>query len=246
MMKLETIGATVGVAAVLAAVPLTMLATEDGTGAVIPVAAADPTTLRPGDPGYDIAKQWEKNLPSYTPPATATHTVTVTPTTTTKPAPSKSTGGGSGIPWWCWVLGTIIGIGLLLWWGTTLDDGSSARTARDDDDDDDDEPDDDGQYPTPRNSAEEAVLDRWEEREEARERAGGLPRRYPTTHELREMTRLGLDDYDQLPGSTSALSYPAIPTPVSEPVPYPEPEGVPAQPAAPAPSGSLMDRLGGK
>ncbi|AMT69055.1 MULTISPECIES: hypothetical protein [Mycobacteriaceae] len=240
-MTLKRIGAVVGLSAVLAAVPLTMLATEDGTTGAMPVAAAAPTTLYPGDPGYDDARQWEKNLPSYTPPATATHTVTVTPTTTTKPAPSKSTGGGSGIPWWVWLVGTIAAIGGLLWWGTTLDGGSSARTARDDDDDDDGG--DDGQYPTPRNSAEEAVLDRWEEREEARERAGALPRRYPTTTELTEMARLGVQDYDQLP-ENSVMSYPAITsTPVPEVVPYPEPTSVPVQPA---PSGSLMDRLGGK
>lgn len=143
-MRIKTISAAVGVAAVLAAVPLTMLTAEDGTGGAVPVAAAAPTTLYPGDPGYDDAKQWEKNLPSYTPPATATHTVTVTPTTTTKPAPSKSTGGGSGIPWWVWVLGTVAAIGGLLWWGTTLDDGSAARAAlRTADDDDDDWDDDD-------------------------------------------------------------------------------------------------------
>lgn len=236
-MSIRTFGAAVGVAAVLAAVPLTALGTEQSTGAGIPVAAAAPTTLYPGDPGYDIEKQWEQDLPSYTPPATATHTVTITPTTTTKPVPATKNEGGSGFPWWVWVLGTIAVLGGLIWWGTTLDDGSSARAARDDDDDDGD--DDDGQYPKPRSSAEERVLNEWEEREEARERAGALPRRYPTTTELTEMTRLGVDDYDQLPGN-SVLSYPAIPTtPVSEPVPYPEPQ--------PAPSGgSLMDRLGGK
>lgn len=145
MMKLKTIGAAVGVAAVLAAVPLAALGGEYSTGAGIPVAAAAPTTLRPGDPGYDVIQDWEKNLPSYTPPATATRTVTVSPTTTTKPAPSKSTGGGSGIPWWVWVIGTIAAIGGLLWWGTTLDGGSSTRAAMrtaDDDDDDDDWDDD--------------------------------------------------------------------------------------------------------
>lgn len=239
MMTIKRFGAAVGVTAVLAAIPLATLGTESSTTGAVPVAAAAPTTLYPGDPGYDDARQWERDLPSYTAPATATHTVTVTPTTTTKPSPATKNEGGGGFPWWGWVLGTLGVIGGLLWWATTLDDSSAPRAARDDDD----EPDDDGQYPTPRNSAEEAVLDRWEEREEARERAGGLPRRYPTTHELREMTRLGVADYDQLPGSTSVLSYPAIPTPVSEPVPYPEP---PSVPAAPAPSGSLMDRLGGK
>lgn len=143
MMKLKTIGAAVGVAAVLAAFPLTVLGTEQSTGAGIPVAQAAPTTLYPGDPGYDDAKQWEKNLPSYTPPATATHTVTVTPTTTTKPSPATKNEGGGGFPWWVWVLGTIAVLGGLIWWGTTLDDGSSARAARDDDDDDDDDWDDD-------------------------------------------------------------------------------------------------------
>lgn len=141
MMKLKTIGAAVGVAAVLAAFPLTALGTEQPTGAGIPVAQAAPTTLYPGDPGYDVIQDWEKNLPSYTPPATATRTVTVSPTTT-KPAPSKSTGGGSGIPWWVWVLGTIAVLGGLIWWGTTLDDGSAARAARDDEDEDDEDEDD--------------------------------------------------------------------------------------------------------
>lgn len=240
MMKLKTICAAVGVAAVLVAIPLTALSGEQSTGAGVPVAQADPTTLRPGDPGYDDARQWERDLPSYTAPPT--HTVTVTPTTTTtKPAPVKPASQGHGIPWWVWVLTIIVVLGGLLWWGTNLDDGSAPRAACDDEDDDD------GQYPTPRNSAEEAVLDRWEEREEARERAGGLPRRYPTTPELREMTELGLDDYDQLPGSTSVMSYPAIPnTPVSGVVPYPEPPSVPVQPAAPVAGGSLMERLGGK
>lgn len=183
-MSMKTFGAVVGLSAVLAAVPLTMLATEDGTTGAVPVAAAAPTTLYPGDPGYDDAKQWEKNLPSYTPPATATHTVTVTPTTTTKPAPSKSTGGGSGIPWWIWVLGTLGVIGGLLWWGTSLDGGSSTRAAlRTADDDDDD----------------------WD------------------------------DDDDDV------LTYPAI-TPSAEPIPYPEP--TPSAPVQPAPSTSLMDRLG--
>lgn len=141
-MSMRTFGAVIGLSAVLATVPLTTLGTESSTTGAVPVAAAAPTTLYPGDPGYDDAKQWEKNLPSYTPPATATHTVTVTPTTTTKPAPSKSTGGGSGIPWWVWVLGTIFAIGGLLWWGTTLNDGSAARDDdhEDEDWDDDDEP----------------------------------------------------------------------------------------------------------
>ncbi|MDQ8118516.1 hypothetical protein [Mycobacteroides abscessus] len=141
MMKLKTIGAAVGVAAVLAAFPLTALGTEQSTGAGIPVAAAAPTTLYPGDPGYDDARQWERDLPSYTPPAT--HTVTVTPTTTTKPVPATKNEGGSGFPWWVWVLGTIAVLGGLIWWGTTLDDGSAARAARDDDDDDDDDEDED-------------------------------------------------------------------------------------------------------
>lgn len=242
-MNIRTLGAAVGVTAVLAAVPLTMLGTESDTGAGIPVAHADPTTLRPGDPGYDIARQWEQDLPTFT-PYTPTHTVAVTPTTTTKPTPVKPAPQGGGIPWWVWVLGTIVAIGGLLWWGTTLDDGDHAATrtlSRTDDNEDDD----DGQYPRPRSSAEERVLNEWEEREEARERAGQPSRRYPTTAELREMTRLGLDDYDQLPGN-SALSYPAIPTTsVSEPVPYPEP--TPSVPVQPTPSsGSLMDRLGGK
>ncbi|SLG17062.1 hypothetical protein [Mycobacteroides abscessus] len=238
-MNIKRIGLVVGVAAVLAAVPLTALGTESDTGAGIPVAAAAPTTYYPGDPGYDDARQWERDLPSYTPPAT--HTVTVTPTTTTKPTPATNKKDSGGFPWWVWVIGTIAAIGGLLWWGTTLDGGSSARSASRDDDG---EPDDDGQYPTPRNSAEEALLDAWEEREETRERAGGLPRRYPTTAELREMTQLGLDDYEQLPGNTSVMSYPAIPTPTapaSEVVPYPEPTSVPAAPVA---GGSLMDRLG--
>ncbi|UEA22787.1 hypothetical protein LK464_14985 [Mycobacteroides abscessus subsp. abscessus] len=145
-MTLKRIGAAVGVAAVLAAFPLTMLGTEYSTGAGIPVAAAAPTTLYPGDPGYDDARQWERDLPSYTPPATRTVTVTPT-TTTTKPAPATKNEGGSGFPWWVWVLGTLGVIGGLLWWGTTLDDGSSARaalrTADDDDDDDEDDEDDD-------------------------------------------------------------------------------------------------------
>ncbi|QSM95691.1 hypothetical protein I3U40_08085 [Mycobacteroides abscessus subsp. abscessus] len=189
MMKLKRIGAAVGVAAVLAAIPLAALGGESDTGAGIPVAQAAPTTLYPGDPGYDDARQWERDLPSYTPPATATHTVTVTPTTTTKPVPATKNEGGSGFPWWGWVLGTLGVIGGLLWWGTTLDDGSSTRASRDDDDDDD-----------------------WDD-----------------------------DDEDDAP----SLTYPAItPVAAAEPVPYPEPPSVPAQPA---PSGgSLMDRLGGK
>lgn len=135
-MNIKTIGAVVGVSAVLAAVPLTMFGTEQATGAGIPVAQAAPTTLYPGDPGYDDARQWERDLPSYTPPAT--HTVTVTPTTTTKPAsPATNKHESGGIPWWVWVLGTIFAIGGLLWWGTTLDDGSAARAALRDDDDDD-------------------------------------------------------------------------------------------------------------
>lgn len=143
-MKLRMIGAAVGVVAVLAAMPLTMLGGEQSTGAVVPVAAAAPTTLYPGDPGYDDARQWEKNLPSYTPPATATHTVTVTPTTTTKPVPATKNEGGSGFPWWGWVLGTIAVIVGLIAWATTWDDGSAARAAlRDDDDDDWDDDDDD-------------------------------------------------------------------------------------------------------
>lgn len=142
MMKLKTIGAAVGVAAVLVAIPLTALGTESDTGAGIPVAQAAPTTLYPGDPGYDDARQWERDLPSYTPPATATHTVTVTPTTTTKPSPATKNEGGSGFPWWGWVLGTIAVLGGLIWWGTNLDDGSAPRAARDDDDDDDDWDDD--------------------------------------------------------------------------------------------------------
>ncbi|MBE5502879.1 hypothetical protein [Mycobacteroides abscessus] len=141
-MNIKRFGAVVGLSAVLVAIPLTALGTESDTGAVIPVAQAAPTTLYPGDPGYDDARQWEKNLPSYTPPATATHTVTVTPTNTTKPVPATKNEGGSGFPWWVWVLGTIVGIGGLLWWGTTLDDGSSIRAASDDDDDDDDDWDD--------------------------------------------------------------------------------------------------------
>ncbi|WJR34081.1 hypothetical protein P3F83_01095 [Mycobacteroides immunogenum] len=244
-MNIRTFGAAVGVTAVLAAVPLTMLGTESDTGAGIPVAQAAPTTLYPGDPGYDDARQWERDLPSYTPPAT--HTVTVTPTTTTKPAsPATNKKDSGGFPWWFWVLGTIVVLGGLLWWGTTLDDGSSARAAlraaRDDDDDDDD--DDAGSsypdIPTPRNAREQAVLDAWIEREDARERAGQPSRRWPTQEELVEMTRLGVEDYEQLPGN--GLSYPAIPTsPVPELTPYPE---QPSAPVAPAPSASLMDRLG--
>lgn len=140
MMKLKTIGAAVGVTAVLAAIPLATLGTEQSTGAGVPVAQAAPTTLYPGDPGYDDARQWERDLPSYTPPAT--HTVTVTTTTTTKPVPATKNEGGSGFPWWVWVLGTIAVLGGLIWWGTTLDDGSAARAARDDDDDDDEDEDD--------------------------------------------------------------------------------------------------------
>ena len=248
-MNIKRIGVVVGVSAVLSAVPLTMLGTEPATTSMVPVAQAAPTTLYPGDPGYDIAKQWERDLPIYTPPPTATHTVTVTPTTTTKHAPATtSTKHEGGFPWWFWVLGTIVVLGGLLWWGTTLDDGSSARAAlraaRDDDDDDDD--DEGSSYPdipTPRNAREQAVLDAWIEREDARERAGQPSRRWPTQEELAEMTRLGVEDYEQLPGN--GLSYPAIPTsPVPELTPYPEP--TPSGPVAPAPSGSLMDRLGGK
>ncbi|SIC22097.1 Uncharacterised protein [Mycobacteroides abscessus subsp. abscessus] len=135
-MNIRTFGAAVGVAAVLAAVPLTMLGTESDTGAGIPVAAAAPTTYYPGDPGYDDARQWERDLPTFT-PYTPTHTVTVTPTTTTKPSPATKNEGGGGFPWWVWVLGTIAVLGGLIWWGTTLD-GSAPRAARDDDDDDDD------------------------------------------------------------------------------------------------------------
>lgn len=147
-MSMKTFGAVVGLSAVLAAVPLGMLANKDGTTGMVPVAAAAPTTLYPGDPGYDDAKQWERDLPSYTPPATATHTVTVTPTTT-KPAPATtSTKHEGGFPWWVWVLGTLGVIGGLLWWGTTLDDGSAARAAlRTADDDDDDWDDDDDDAP---------------------------------------------------------------------------------------------------
>lgn len=188
-MRIKHIGAVVGVSTVLAAVPLTMLGTEQATGAGIPVAQAAPTTLYPGGPGYDIEKQWEQDLPSYTPPATATHTVTVTPTTTTKPAPATtSTEHEGGFPWWFWVLGTIVVLGGLLWWGTTLDDGSAARAALRADDDDDD----------------------WDD-----------------------------EDEDDEP----LLTYPAITPVAAEPIPYPEPSSVPV---APAPSGSLMDRLGGK
>lgn len=144
-MNIKTIGAVVGVSAVLVAIPLTALGTESDTGEVIPVAQAAPTTLYPGDPGYDDARQWEKNLPSYTPPATATHTVTVTPTTAPTPAKPESQGGG--IPWWVWFLGTLAAVVGFIWWATTLDDGSSARAARDDDDDDDDWDDDDDDAP---------------------------------------------------------------------------------------------------
>lgn len=144
MMTIKRFGAAVGVTAVLAAIPLATLGTESSTTGAVPVAAAAPTTLYPGDPGYDDARQWERDLPSYTAPATATHTVTVTPTTTSTPAPVKSAPhSGGGIPWWVWVMGTIVVLGGLIWWGTTLDDGSSARAARDDDDDDDDDWDDD-------------------------------------------------------------------------------------------------------
>ncbi|SIA10545.1 Uncharacterised protein [Mycobacteroides abscessus subsp. abscessus] len=189
-MTLKRIGAAVGVAAVLVTIPLTMLGTESDTGAGIPVAAAAPTTLYPGDPGYDIARQWEQGLPSYTPPATATRTVTVSPTTTTKPVPPTKNEGG-GLPWWVWVMGTIAAIGGLLWWGTTLDGGSSTRAAMRTADDDDDDDDDD-----------------WDDDE---------------------------DDADE-----PVLTYPSI-TPVAapEPIPYPEPT-----PSVPAPSTSLMDRLG--
>lgn len=148
-MNIKKFGAMVGVAAVLAAVPLTMLGSESDTGAGIPVAQAAPTTLYPGDPGYDDARQWERDLPSYTPPAT--HTVTVTPTTTTKPAsPATNKKDSGGFPWWVWVGGTIIGIGGLLWWGTTLDGGSSTRSraSRDDDDEDDDWDDDEDDAPS--------------------------------------------------------------------------------------------------
>lgn len=146
-MRIKHIGAVVGVSAVLAAVPLAALGGEPPTTGMVPVAAAAPTTLYPGDPGYDDAKQWEKNLPSYTPPATATHTVTVTPTTT-KPAPATtSTEHEGGFPWWVWVLGTLGVIGGLLWWGTALDDGSAARAALRADDDDDDWDDDDDDAP---------------------------------------------------------------------------------------------------
>lgn len=142
-MRVKTFGAVVGVSAVLVAVPLTMVRTEQATGAGIPVAQAAPTTYYPGDPDYErqkrIQDEWERNLPTYTPPPS---TVTVTPTTTTKPVPATKHESG-GIPWWVWVLGTIFAIGGLLWWGTTLDDGSAARAALRDDDDDDDEDDDD-------------------------------------------------------------------------------------------------------
>ncbi|ANO02260.1 hypothetical protein BKG65_13885 [Mycobacteroides chelonae] len=189
-MTIKRFGATVGVAAVLVAIPLGILGTEQSTGSSVAVAQAEPTTYYPGDPGYDVIQDWEQDLPSYTPPATATHTVTVTPTTTTKPSPATKNEGG-GIPWWVWILGTLGAIGGLLWWGTTLDDGSSARAAlRTADDDDDDD---------------------WD------------------------------DDEDDAP----SLTYPAITTtPVSEPIPYPEP--TPSVPVQPAPSTSLMDRLGGK
>ncbi|MBN7483684.1 hypothetical protein [Mycobacteroides abscessus] len=50
------------------------------------------------------------------------------------------------------------------------------------------------------------------------------------------------DDWDDDDDDEPLLTYPAI-TPVPEPLPYPE---TPSAPAAPAPSGSLMDRLGGK
>lgn len=192
-MNIKRIGATVGLLAVLAAVPMAALGSGSSTGAGIPVAQAAPTTLYPGDPGYDDARQWEQDLPRYTPPATATHTVTVTPTTTTKPSPATKNEGGSGFPWWGWVLGTLGAIGGLLWWGTTLDDGSSTRAAvRTADDDDDDD---------------------WD------------------------------DDEDDEPSEYPVLSYPAIPTsPAPEPIPYPEP--TPSAPVQPAPSASLMDRLG--
>ncbi|QSM94332.1 hypothetical protein I3U40_00250 [Mycobacteroides abscessus subsp. abscessus] len=49
------------------------------------------------------------------------------------------------------------------------------------------------------------------------------------------------DDDDDEP--EPLLTYPAITPVAAEPIPYPEPSSVPV---APAPSGSLMDRLGGK
>lgn len=235
-MTLKRIGAAVGIAAVLV-LPLTACGSSTPTTRV--TVTATPTTtlsLAPCPPVNDPA--WESCLNSHR-AQRERDAAERQKQAAVKPAPQ-----GGGIPWWVWVGGTIIGLGLLLWWGTTLDDGSSTRAARDDDDDDGG---DDGQYPKPLSSAEERVLNEWEEREETRERAGQPSRRYPTTAELREMTRLGVQDYDQLPGNDSALTYPAIPnTPVAEPVPYPEPPSAPVQPAAPVASGSLMERLGGK
>ncbi|SHT49155.1 hypothetical protein [Mycobacteroides abscessus] len=175
-MSAKTIGVAV-VTAALVTFPLT--ACGSGTPTTRVTVTATPTTtlsLAPCPPVNDPA--WESCLNSHREQQERdADRQKQAATAAAKPAPQ-----GHGVPWWCWVLGTIIGIGLLLWWGTTLDDGSSARTARDDDGDDDDgdRDDDEGEYPV--------------------------------------------------------LSYPAIPTPTA-----PEPTSVPVQPA---PSGSLMDRLG--
>ncbi|WP_074377070.1 hypothetical protein [Mycobacteroides abscessus] len=156
-MKIRLIGAAVGIAAVLAALPVAMLGGEPGTGGAVPIAQADPTTLHPGDPDYErqkrIQDEWERGMDdfnrSHTPQTySPTRTVTVMPTTTpTRPATTKSNkDSGGGIPWWGWVL---LVVGALLAWAFVMavkDTSQEMRdytSARSDDDDDDDEDDGD-------------------------------------------------------------------------------------------------------
>lgn len=235
-MTLKRIGAAVGIVAVL----VLPLAACGSSAPTVTTVTATPTTLSltPCPPVSDPA--WESCVDSHRAQQERDAADRQKQAAAAKPAPQ-----GGGIPWWCWVLGTIIGIGGLLWWGTALDDGSTARAAlrAARDDDDDDEGSSHSDIPTPRNAREKEVLDAWIDREDAREQAGQPSRRWPTPAELTEMTRLGVQDYDQLPGN-SALSYPAItPVAAAEPIPYPEPSSAPVAPTSSGGS-SLMDRLG--
>lgn len=140
-MNVKHIGAALGVSAVLT-FPLAACGSAPPAPTVVTVTSTTPMHPALQKIQDDADRRWSEAHPGQD---VRVHRA-LEEQAKSHPAQAKQ-----GIPWWVWVLGTVVVLGGLLWWGTTLDDGSSARAAlraaRDDDDDDDWDDDDDDDEP---------------------------------------------------------------------------------------------------
>lgn len=183
-MRIKTIGAAVGVSAVLAAVPLAACGSTTPTPTVITVTSTTPMHPSLQKIQDDADQRWSAAHPGQD---VRVHRA-LEEQAKSHPAQSKS-----GLPWWAWVLIIPAGLVSLGWLGFKMLDWDVERK--------------------------QAHLDALRAR------------------------HAELDDDDDDDDEPEVISYPAITsTPVPEPIPYPE--STPSEPTPPAPSGSLMDRLG--